>query len=262
MFSALARITFRTQLAYRSQLWALLFSGFIGVVARVSIWSAVYGGPGEVAGVTLTEMITYAIIGGTVLSSWDATQVVREVGTLIRSGDIAAHLLRPFHYPIALLAEQVGIRLFNLLLVALPVTLVSMLVYGIVPPASPAHALIFLGLVAISVLIIFATGIIFALLSFWVLDVLTLEWFMRGMLAVFSGGLVPLWFFPPVLAQFVGALPFAYITYYPMAAYLGVGSVGDTALMLLGGVAWVVALSAFIAWLWSRLTYRLVVQGG
>lgn len=262
MFSALAHITFRTQLVYRAQLWALLFSGFIGVVARVSIWNAVYGSSGEVAGVTLPQMVTYAIIGGTMLSSWDATQLVREVGALIRSGDIAAHLLRPFHYPVALLAEQVGIRLFSLLLVALPVTVVAVLVYGITPPASLAHAAIFLGLVAVSVLVIFATGIIFALLSFWVLDAHSLEWFMRGLLVVFSGGIVPLWFFPPVLADIAGALPFAYITYYPMAAYLGRNNVEGTMMVLLGGLAWVLVLAALVAWLWSRLTQRLVLLGG
>ena len=207
-------------------------------------------------------MITYGIVSAAILTSWDATQIVRDVGALIKSGEIASHLLRPMHYPLALLAEQVGRRLYDLLLIGLPGGLIASLLFGIEPPASPGHFLIFLGLAAVSILIVFAIGIIFALLSFWVLDAHSLEWFMRGLMVVLSGNLVPLWFFPSWLATLAGATPFAFVTYYPLAAYLGRYDPEGTVLLLLGGLAWVVALAGIIAGLWALLTRRLVVAGG
>jgi len=149
-----------------------------------------------------------------------------------------------------------------LLLVALPVGIVTTLIYGIVPPASAGHFVLFVGFAFLSVLIVFTIGIIFALLSFWVLDAHALEWFMRGLMVVLSGGIVPIWFFPPWLAVLAQSTPFAFVTYYPMAAYLGRFSLMDTVLVFLGGLAWAVVLAAVIFGLWASLTRRLTVMGG
>jgi ABC-2 type transport system permease protein len=262
MFAALAEAAFRTQLTFRVQLWALLFSGLLDIVVRTSVWTAVYGEVPTVNGVSLGQMIAYGILGGAILTSWDATQIVRDVGALIKSGEIASHLLRPMHYPLALLAEQVGRRLYDLLLIGIPGGLIVSLIFGLEPPASSGHFAIFLGLVAVSILVVFAIGIIFALLSFWVLDAHSLEWFMRGLMVVFSGNIVPLWFFPAWLAAIAGATPFAFVTYYPLAAYLGRYDLGITALLLLTGLGWVAVLAAVIAGLWALLTRRLVIAGG
>ena len=262
MFTALAEVAFRTQLTFRAQLWALLFSGLLDITARNSIWMAVYGGRPAVDGVALSQMITYSIIGGVALTSWDATQIVRDVGALIKSGEIASHLLRPVYYPLALLAEQVGKRSYELLLIGLPGGIIASLVYGIVPPASPGHLALFFGLFLVSSLVVFAIGIIFALLSFWVLDAHSLEWFMRGLMVVFSGSIVPLWFFPDWLAAIAQLTPFAYVTFYPLAAYLGRYDIAATGLVLLGGVGWVLFLGASIVALWALLTRRLTTAGG
>ncbi|WP_173087897.1 ABC-2 family transporter protein [Devosia sp. 1635] len=262
MFAALAEVAFRTQLTFRVQLWALLFSGLLDIVVRTSIWTAVYGDVPAVNGITLPQMITYGILSGAILTGWDATQIVRDVGAQIKSGAIASHLLRPMHYPLALLAEQVGRRLYDLLLIGLPGGAIVGLVFGLQPPASAGHFLVFVGLVAVSILVVFAVGIIFALLSFWVLDFHSLEWFMRGLMVVFSGNLVPLWFFPGWLAAIAGATPFAFVTYYPLAVYLGRFDLSAAALVLLGGLCWFAVLAGIIAGLWALLTRRLILAGG
>ncbi|WP_078057914.1 ABC transporter permease [Rhizobium rhizosphaerae] len=260
--AAFATAAARQQATHRSELLAMAFGAFMDVFARISIWKAVYAGREDMAGISLAEMITYALVGSTFLSSWDAALIVREIGAAIRSGQIGATLMRPVSFPGMLFAEQLGPRLLQFAVVCLPVIAILASVYGIQPPASPGHFLLFVAHVALSTTLLFLIAIFFGLLSFWVLEAHSLEWFMRGLTALLSGGLVPLWFFPPALGAFAHALPFAWITYYPMACYLGRADLFTSTLLFAAGVGWALVLGACIAVLWRLTTRRVTVQGG
>lgn len=262
MFFAFAISAFRTRIAYRSQVWALLFGVALEIFARVSIWTAVYGGSSVINGVSLWQMVTYSVLAVALFSDWDSIELVRDVGASIRSGDIVNQLLKPYAYPASLFARTVGSKLSQVLLIGLPLIAVIAFAFGLVPPASLGHALFFALLCLVSAAMIMAVGIVFGLLSFWVLDAHALEWFMRGFVAFLSGGFVPLWFFPPALSQIVALLPFSWIAYHPMAVYLGQVDLPGAGLTLLGGLAWLAVMVGVIGWLWSRTTGRLVVQGG
>ena len=101
-----------------------------------------------------------------------------------------------------------------------------------------------------------------AMLAFWILTAFALDWFLRGIMAVASGAIVPLWFMPPPLAAALGYLPFAWVSYYPSAVYLGKLDLPEAGLHLVIGLVWLAVLGAFLAWLWSRARHRLIVQGG
>ncbi|MDF0699248.1 ABC-2 family transporter protein [Rhizobium sp. MC63] len=261
-FLAFAAAAVRQQAGYRAEILSMVLGALIEVFARISIWKAVYGGQHAVAGITLPQMIAYAIIGATLLSSWDAALVVREIGAAIRTGQIANSLVRPASFPLTLFAENLGPRLFNFAVVCTPVIVVFSLIYGLLPPASVAHGLVFIGYLAVSTTLLLLISILFGLLSFWVFDAHSLEWFMRGFGALLSGGLVPLWFFPPVLAEAAHVLPFAWITYYPMAVYLGQLDLVSSLAYLAVGLCWIAVLVGLIAALWSGACRRIVVQGG
>ncbi len=254
--------SFRVESSHRLQTLMLALGSLIQVFARISIWSAVYGERTTVADISLDQMIAYALIGSTILSSGDSTGMVRDIGTTIRTGAIASTLLRPVGYPLMLLCEQLGARLFNMALVSFPVIVITAIFLGVEPPASALHGILFPFYLVLSILILMLTGTAVGILAFWVLDAHALEWFQRGLLAVFSGGLVPLWFFPPGLAEIANALPFAWITYHPMAVYLGQHDPGSALSNLGIGIGWLCLLAGLVALLWSRACRQVVVQGG
>lgn len=262
MFLALAAAGFRIEAGFRAQFWFKLLSGIINVVARVSIWQSVFEHGAASAGVTLPQMVTYAILGATIFSTWDATQIMREIGGDIRSGNVVTHLMRPYSYPMSLFARQMGVRAHEIVMMGLPVVVVMASVYGFQPPASVGHALLFAFALMLSVFMLFALSIAVSLIGFWVMDMLALEWFLRGTLALFSGGLVPLWFYPDAVVDLVRYLPFAWISFYPLAIYLGQLDV-VSALQHLGyGLCWAVAVSCLVSLLWRAACRRMVVQGG
>ncbi|MHA6297398.1 ABC-2 family transporter protein [Devosia sp. CAU 1758] len=90
----------------------------------------------------------------------------------------------------------------------------------------------------------------------------SLDWFFNSIMTLLAGGLVPLWFFPYWLAAIAGHLPFAWVSYYPAAVYIGQLGVTESVLYFGIGLCWFAVLLAFLAWLWAKARHRLIVQGG
>lgn len=260
-YPAFTANAFQARLAYRNQVWASGFGELVGIFARIAIWTSVYTGFASHDGVTLPEMITYALLSGPVLY-WDYAKVLHDVGNAVKTGDVAVFLLKPLHYPAYLLAAHIGNFLFELIVVIVPVSVVVGLVFGLLPPASLFHGVMFLAYWALSFLILFSMAALLGLAAFWLMTAFSLEWFLQGIMTLFSGSLVPLWFFPAPLAAIAGALPFAWVSYYPAAVYLGKLDVTATLLHFAFGLVWLAILAGSTALLWSKARHRLVVQGG
>ena len=262
-YAAFTANAFQTRLAYRNQVWAGAFGDLVFILARIAIWISVFGAAAgsSVDGVTLPEMITYTLLAGPVLY-WDYTRLLGEVDEVIRTGDIAIYLLRPLHFPFYLLANHFGHFTFELLAMTLPVALIVGALFGLTPPASLFHALAFLAYWALSFMILFTLATLLGLAAFWLMTAQSLDWFLGSIMSLLSGVMVPLWFFPAWLAAIAGHLPFAWVSYYPAAVYLGKLDPGHALLYFAIGLVWLGLLLGGLTWLWSRARHRLVVQGG
>ena len=262
MYGAVAQSAFQTQLAYRSQLWAHIFGQFIQVFFKIAIWQSVFGSLAQVDGVSLPQMITYAVLAGTVLSAWEWARLIQGIDVAISTGDIAVFLLKPLHYPLYLLASECGNLCFRVIAIVVPIVLTVALSYGLLPPASLLHGAAFLVFWALSFLIQFLLSLLFGLLAFWLMTAFSLEWLLQGLLALLSGSFVPLWFFPDSVTALVRHLPFAWIGFYPVAVYLGKLTPPQVFAYLALGVVWAAILGSGVLVLWRRATLRITVQGG
>lgn len=262
MYGSVAASAFQTQLAYRSQLWAHIFSQFVQAFFRIAVWTSVYGSLAQVEGISLPEMITYSVLAGTALSAWEWARLIQNVGVAISSGSIAVFLLKPIQYPLYLLAEELGNLCFRLVAVVAPITLAMSLSYGLLPPASLFHAVMFLPFWLLSFAILFLLSLAFGLLAFWLMTAFSLEWLLQGLLTLLSGSFVPLWFFPEAWLPVVRHLPFAWVGFYPVAVYLGKLEPAEVLVQLLLGAGWALMLALAVAALWRSATRRITVQGG
>jgi ABC-2 type transport system permease protein len=260
-YAAFTANAFQARLAYRNQVWAGAFGDLVFMFARIAIWISVFTGTASHDGVTLPEMITYALLAGPVLY-WDYSRLLNDVDTVVRTGDIAVYLLKPLHFPAYLLASHFGNFAFEFLAMTIPVALVVGLTFGLLPPADLFYALSFLAYWALSFMMLFTLATLLGLAAFWLMTAQSLDWFFNSIMTLLSGGLLPLWFFPQWLAAIAGHLPFAWVSYYPAAVYLGKLDVAQTLVYFAIGAAWLAALLGALTWLWSAARHRLVVQGG
>jgi ABC-2 type transport system permease protein len=262
MYLAFAASAFQTHFAYRGQVWAQALGYFINISAKVAIWTALFAGHTSVDGVTLAQMVTYAIVAGSVDVGWHWEQFIQKVGQQIKSGDVAVYLLKPLRYPAMLFSSECGALGFGLLALVAPVTVVAALLYGFTPPATALHFVLFLAMWVVGFLIMFLLAGIAALLSFWLLTTFALEWMLTALLAFLSGRILPLWFYPEQAAAVFKYLPFAFVAFHPTAIYLGQVDIAGALQLLAIGVGWVAILTGVIVLLWSRASRRLIVQGG
>lgn len=252
--------SFKKNLAYRSQVWLLIAGNCISIAIRVAIWRALLGA-GPANGISLQDMVVYTILN-TVVAAILMDGIMSEADKKLSTGNIALDLLKPLHYPLYLFTDQLGRSAFRLVFAVLPTLLVAGLLFGFTAPASPGYGLAFLIALLIALLISFALGYLMALLSFWFLTTMHFEWAFIGLMTVFSGSYLPIWFFPPGWSELAQALPFQFLGYVPAAIYMGKLSVDGAWSTLSVGLAWTVGLLGISGWLWSVSIKRLVVQGG
>ncbi|WP_158630012.1 ABC-2 family transporter protein [Cohnella sp. AR92] len=257
MFSVKA---FTNQLAYRAEVWLRLLGNFVTILIQVEIWKAVIGS-GNVDGVTVEQMITYSVIN-TLLSALLLNGVSSKVDDSLKSGGIASELVRPLSYPLYLLFDGLGNSIYQLTFTVAPSFLIAWLFFGILPPSSAANFIAFLGALIIALIVSFLLGYFISLLAFWFMNHFALSWTLNGLITVFSGSFLPIWFFPHYWASLAKALPFQYMGYVPATIYLGKMTGTQMWQTLALGMGWIAALLVLVQWLWARAVRRLVIQGG
>jgi len=257
----LAQAPFQMMLAYRTAtfLWGL------GVVLRVYLmrvfWTAVYGGGGAVEGITLPMMITYATLAsvqGIVTSTW----VHWWVQSKVRDGSIIIDLIRPYGFLRSLLAWSVGDSLLWGGPMAGFTLAVSLLFVDLQPPASLAAGLAYLASLILALGVNFLIYVLVGLVAFWTLELFGFNAIVRLLSEFLSGGLVPLWFFPPWARRIAEWLPFQSLAHLPLSIYIGKIEGAAVWMALLKQAAWIGVLS-IVAWLiWKAAERKVIVQGG
>jgi len=252
----LAQAPFQMMLAYRT---AVLLD-CLGVILRIYLmkvfWTAVYGGGGAVEGITLPMMVTYATLAsiqGIVTSSYVHWFV---------QGSIVIELLRPYGFLRSLLAWSVGDSLLWGGPMAGFTLAVSLLFVDLQPPASLAAGLVYLLSLVLALGVNFFISVLVGLVAFWTLELFGFNAIVRLLSEFLSGGLVPLWFFPPWARRIAELLPFQSLAHLPLSIYIGKIEGAAIWTALLKQAAWMAVLSA-LAWLiWKAAERKVIVQGG
>jgi len=262
VYIAFAQSAFQTQLAYRNEVWVTLLARVVQVFAYVAIWLAIYARAPSIAGVTLQQMETYALLSGLVAGAIRYETIIGGIGRALNTGEVAVWLLKPASFPLYVLMSELGRAAFRLVFHVVPTVAVVALVYGILPPVTVLHGLMFLPYLLLGFAIVALLSALFGLVAFWLLTSFSLEWMFQAILNLLSGMAIPFWFFPQPFGAIAAWLPFAWIAYYPPAVWLGRLTPGETVLMFAVGLGWAGGLAIAVALLWRKASTRIVVQGG
>ncbi len=264
----LMRLTFLKLMAYRMRYVTGIATYGIFVAGQYFIWKAVWQANGlapdqELDHLTLPQLTTYLAVGYIARAAY-FTNTDGEIASRFQNGDVSLDLLKPMDFHGQWLAQAVGETSFRVLFFALPMALVLVPLFGVLPPAGDGwwqFPLLFVMAFAINAELNLLAGTA----SFWLEDITGLMSLKRNLIMLLSGLMVPLHFLPAFLADAISLLPFALISYYPTMAYvgrLGHGEVPAFAQVVILGLAWMAALRGLNMALWHRARTRLEVQGG
>ena len=261
IFWSFARQVFHASAIYRFEFWMRLFWLYLLMYSVYWVWKTLYTQSPGAFGVSLQQMVTYAILA-------IMLDIVLDVGpewyiaTQIRTGAIDTDLMKPLDFHFHMLARSAGEVLFGFGILALPAFAMGYFLFDLQPPGDANTSLLFALSLVFSFFILFHSGFLLGSLTVITLDIRSIAWAYYSLVSFFSGQIVPLWLFPDFLRKISEFLPFQAIYFIPISIYIKTMS-GREVLQALGvQVFWAIVLAFISRRVWSRVHTRLTVQGG
>lgn len=260
-----AKNAFLSGIAYRFNTFFSTVAMLISVYVKIAIWRALYSGTAgamatDYGAIGLADMITYVIIS-TLLDIVVRSRVILEIDQKIKSGEIAFDINRPFSFYGYMFSLSLGRNAFRFVFEFTFIALFIIPFYHVTFPAVSSFLLFLLSML-LGMQIHFLLAFTMGLLGFWYLRIWHMDRILSITIGFFSGSFVPLWFFPPAIAQVGRFLPFQYIHFVPMSIYMEKIPRGEMWFALLIQLCWIGLLSLLCRWVFSRGVKKLVIQGG
>jgi ABC-2 type transport system permease protein len=252
-------VQFKERLAYRLDFIVGVVNPFIQLAVLWFIWAAIYRSSPEpiIGGFTFTMMMTYTAIA-VIMRSFMNPNTEYWVEEDVKTGSIAAALIKPLSYPLLCFSRDSG-DVLGWLITKLPIVVFAFIFLGI---AGPVSWLFFPSLVlgyVISYTMVFIT----AMWAFWTTGYIWGLRLSRTIISeIASGAIVPLALFPLWSQNLLNFLPFQAVFSIPLLIYTG--SATGTAIWsgIFVQLMWAIALSAIAYLIWRTSIKRVVIQGG
>jgi len=260
-YLAILRSRFLTLLQYRAA--AIAGAGtqlFFGLV-RMMIFEGFYRSSTTPQPMDAAQTVTYIWLGQALLLL-GMLDVDRDVAGMIRSGSIVYEMARPIDLYSLWFARAVSGRAAPMVMRAIPIAIISGLLFGLAAPASLAAGVLFVTAVVGGLLLAAALIVLMTTSLLWTLSGEGIYRLSAPFIFFFSGIVIPLPLFPEWLQGVVAVLPFRGLLDTPFRIYMGLLA-GPAAFWALAHQAlWIVLLTAMGRALLARATNRLVAQGG
>ena len=268
-YLAAFRARFQLMLAYRAAALAGFATQCWWGGIKIMVLAAFYATNAAAAPISLADAITYVWLGQALLAllPWVADP---EIAQAVRTGGVGYDRLRPldtYGYWYArtlgwMLARVLPRAVLMLLAAGIVLPLVGLEAWAWRPPSGVAAALLF---VPAFVLMVTLAGAVLMLANIVVaasLDVRGVNAVLTPLVTVFSGGLLPLNFYPDVLRPILHLQPLAGLVDIPFRIYFAdlAGAAALEGLALQAG--WTLVLIAVGRLAMERMMRRLEMQGG
>jgi ABC-2 type transport system permease protein len=262
MYLGFSRLSFNRKAAYRFDVWTQVFANVLFLFMWMFIWQGLYSGKETVLNVTFHSMLSYVLVSQMLQGLHSAGTPLWEIQEQVRTGNIAMEMVRPYDYPTRLLFSDFGGVVFYFLTAILPLYIVLLVIFQPATPTTASQWLIFFISSLLGYIIRYNLELTFGLFTFWLIETGGVEDIFYFSIALFSGSVVPLWFFPPWLEKIASFLPFQGIYFIPNSIFVGnlTGPATISALVL--QLCWVGITYLLMRYVWRKASTKIVVQGG
>ena len=252
-------------MVYRANSIFKMLSRFIFLAVQIIVWKAVYSGDftyieSQYGRIDLRQMIVYTVYSH-MMYCFISNGTILSVNEKIHTGDIVFCLSKPYSFLGYQCTEALATSFVNLFLEGMPLLLLSSLIYRI-PHIGIASILLFSISSLLGWCILFLLSMLCAGLSFWVVQTGPLNFLLDGMIKLFSGNTIPLWFFPDAILKGIIMLPFSCIYFIPLT-FLTTEVDFTHGLVYFGKqLIWIVVIYLLTRFLLSKGEKKMMVQGG
>lgn len=189
----------------------------------------------------------------------------QELLEMIKNGNLAYELIRPQNFFLKFYIKMMAKKIVGSMLRCIPVIIIAFIMpvpLKLSLPLSISHFILFLLSLFTSCFLVCGLIIIVHIFTMFTID-------SRGILSiysviseVFSGGTIPIPFFPKFLQIISYVLPFRYICDFPFRIYSGNISINEGINLLIQSIIWIIVI-LIIGQIISKIALKkAVIQGG
>jgi len=251
----------RLQMMYRAEFIFTILGSLLSIYVQIAIWQALLAQSPELSPIPINAMITYVIIFY-VIRQASHTNFFSVMAQKVNRGDIAVDLIRPVNLKNMLLSEQASENVCTIIFSIAPVAVLASVFWGFELLASPAALAIFIPTAILAIILTFYITYIFSLLIFWTREQVYPRQICGGLLLIFSGSAVPLWFYPQWLQTLGMFLPFRLMGFESIQIFMGLLDIQQAVMVLAHQILWLGGLWLLERFIWSRIKNNVFVQGG
>ncbi|PPK76785.1 ABC-2 type transport system permease protein [Lacrimispora xylanisolvens] len=253
------KIFIKTQLAWRGDSVIQILFSLTRILFASLLWGTIFAGRDEVAGFTLSSMMSYYIISSFLTQLDMSSKVSMEISQRIRNGTFSKYMVLPVNIQGYFVAMEMGMVLFHLIIYFIT-SVIWVFIFRIRFVFAPDPAIV----AGIGILILL--GLFFMAQLNYYLGLLTLKYEEIGLflmikdnlVAFVTGSIIPLTLLPEHFLWIMKAFPFYYVTYLPSMLLIG-RLKGELGMGLLVLFCWCVVLQAIIHVTWQN--YRIKYDG-
>ncbi len=259
------RLRFTLGLQYRVAALAGIATQFAWGFMEVMIFAAFYRGDKNAFPMSLSATCSYIWLGQGFLAFFATWMMDNEIFDSILKGNIAYELCRPIDIYNIWFSKSVAVRLSRAMLRCFPILLVAAFLpdpYGLAKPESCLHFCLFILTLVLGLLVTAAFCMLIYILTFYTISPQGLRILFTSAADFFSGGVIPLPFFPEPLQNVIELLPFASMQNVSLRIYSGSMGPDKMEKAILLQLFWLVTLIFTGKMLCRRAEKKITVQGG
>jgi ABC-2 type transport system permease protein len=237
-------------------------SNLIFLLMWGSIWTALYAGREEAAGVAFSSTLTYIVVSQFLSGVNEAGTPLWDIQEKVRTGDISLELMRPYDVPIRYLFSDFGSVGFYIMTALLPIYAILFFFVDLSLPTQWQTWLFFVLAAFIGFLVRYCVEMAFGLLAFFLVETGGVEDLFYFAMSLLSGSVIPLWFFPDWLQTVAAYLPFQSVYFIPTAIFVGELHGSQIITSFAVQIFWLAVCYMILRIVWNRASHRVIVQGG
>lgn len=260
------KLRFITNLQYRAAALAGLSTQFFFGLLFIMVYLAFYqSNTGATYPMEWTELVTYIWLQQAFFALVYPLEKDSELLNMISNGNLAYELVRPQNFFLKFYIKMIAKKVVSTLLRCLPIIIIGFILpypYKLSLPLSFSHLTIFIVSLILSCLLISALSVIMHLMTMFTIDSRGTMSIYSVISEVFSGGTIPIPFFPNWLKTIAYILPFRFIGDLPFRVYSGSIGINEGIILLIQAFIWIIIIIG-IGLLISKIALKkAVIQGG
>ena len=240
-YTSVGKMSFLRFTAYKADIIIHFLTYPIVFVAFFFFISGVFSGRLGQTGYTVSQLLAYYSVGW-MLRMINHHGADISIGQSILTGDIASLLVKPVDHHYYSLAEALGKAFGRILLYSLPAFLILSFFVKQFAFVWNAGLIRFLALSLVGFFISFEVQYLIGCAAFFFTVNHQIVWITDMTIRLISGLVIPLSFFPHSVSRLLELLPFQYIYYIPIQAWIGKVDAHGFNMFFLTGLAWLAVL--------------------